>query len=137
VNQASIKGIEASLKSKWMGNYVKLGMTFQNPINDDDGSQLIGRSKSFGSLDVSRKIEQWTLGSQFIAVSSRTYPDDSGNQVTSGGYAIMNLYGGYQFDTNWSTHLRIDNLFNRDYQNAYGYNTPKVGAFLTLRYQPS
>jgi vitamin B12 transporter len=137
VNQASIKGLEASLKSKWMGNYVQLGLTFQNPTNDDDGTQLIGRSKSFGSVDVSRKIEKWTLGSQVIAVSSRTYPDDFGTQVTSGGYTLMNLYGGYQFDKNWSTRLRIDNLFNRDYQNAFGYNTPKVGAFLTLRYQPS
>ncbi len=137
VNQASIKGLEASLKSKWMGNYVQLGLTFQNPTNDDDGTQLIGRSKSFGSVDVSRKIEHWTLGSQVIAVSSRTYPDDFGTQVTSGGYALMNLYGGYQFDTNWSARLRIDNLFNRDYQNAFGYNTPKFGAFLTLRYQPS
>lgn len=137
VNQASIKGLEASLKSYWLGNYVQMGLTLQNPTNDDDGTQLIGRSKSFGSFDISRKIENWTVGSQLIAVSSRTYPDDSGNQITSGGYALMNLYGGYQMDKNWSTRLRIDNVFNRDYQNAYGYNTPKFGAFITLRYQPS
>ncbi len=137
VNQASSKGVEASLKSKWMGNYLQLGLTLQNPTNDDDGTQLIGRSKNFGSIDISRKIEHWTVGSQWIAVSSRTYPDDAGNQITSGGYALMNLYGGYQFDKNWSARLRIDNLLNRDYQNAYGYNTPKFGAFLTLRYLPS
>ena len=137
VNQASIKGLEASLKSKWMGNYVQLGVTLQNPTNDDDGTQLIGRSKNFGSFDISRKIEQWTVGTQWIAVSSRTYPDDFGNQITSGGYALMNLYGGYQLDKNWSARLRIDNVLNRDYQNAYGYNTPKFGAFLTLRYLPS
>jgi vitamin B12 transporter len=77
------------------------------------------------------------VGSQWIAVSSRTYPDDFGNQITSGGYALMNLYGGYQLDKNWSARLRIDNVLNRDYQNAYGYNTPKFGAFLTLRYLPS
>ena len=30
----------------------------------------------------------------------------------------------------------LENLFDRNYQKVYGYNTPGFGAFLTIQYSP-
>jgi vitamin B12 transporter len=30
---------------------------------------------------------------------------------------------------------RVDNLFNRDYQTAYGYNQPSRGVFVGVNWQ--
>jgi vitamin B12 transporter len=51
-----------------------------------------------------------------------------------GGYALFNLVGDYQFAKDWSLFGRWNNIFNKDYQLSYGFNTPGSNLFVGVRY---
>jgi vitamin B12 transporter len=51
------------------------------------------------------------------------------------GYQLINLTSGYKIDKNLNLSLRVDNLFNRDYSEAYSYNTLGRTLFIGLNYQ--
>jgi vitamin B12 transporter len=62
------------------------------------------------------------------------------NQATSAaitlpGYQLLNLTARYQLDKNLNLTGRVDNLFNRDYSEVYGYNTLGRTLFIGLNYQ--
>ena len=47
----------------------------------------------------------------------------------------MNIAGEYQIN-NWLTlQGRVENLFNKDYQNIFGYETQGINAHLGLKFQ--
>jgi len=52
------------------------------------------------------------------------------------GYATLALYASRKIDDNWTARARLENAFNKQYQLAYGYNTPGRGLYLTLQYRP-
>jgi vitamin B12 transporter len=52
------------------------------------------------------------------------------------GYALLDLRAEYRLATDWSLGARLENLFDVDYETAFGYNQPGRGAYLTVRYQP-
>ena len=136
VNKATITGAELSANTRFMGNLIKLAFTLQNPINDQTQKQLMSRSKEFGSLEISRQIDKFNFGGQVLASGSRPSMAADYSTITLPGYAILNLFTSYKFEKNLSAQLRIENLFNTNYQTWYGYNNPGFGAYLTLSYSP-
>ena len=136
VNKATITGAELSANTRFMGNLIKLAFTAQNPINDETQKQLMSRSKEFGSLELSRQIDKFNIGGQLLASGSRPSMAADYSTITLPGYAIFNLFGSYKIEKNWSAQIRIENLFNANYQTWYGYNNPRFGAYLTLSYSP-
>ncbi len=142
INKAKNSGIELSVKTAINKLSLKASATFQNPVNESNNTQLIRRAKDFGSLVLSYPIQKYTVGGE-IFVTGLT-PDipvmascpTSAPCVSNSGYSIVNLFASYKYDANWSAKLRVENLFNRSYESAYGFNTPGFGAFLTLQYSP-
>jgi vitamin B12 transporter len=54
-------------------------------------------------------------------------------RVTLGGYTVVNVGGSYKMNETVEIFGRIDNLFDRDYQEVYGFNTPGLTAFAGLK----
>ena len=139
IGKAKNNGAEISAKTVVNNFHIKLAATFQNPMNEDSNSRLIRQAKEFGSIDVNYVISKWNLGTQIFISGNRAdtnFNATPSEPVSLGGYTVVNLSASYQYDKNWSTRLKIDNLFNRSYQQAYSYNTPGLGALLTLQYSP-
>ena len=108
-------------------------------MNEDSNSRLIRQAKNFGSLDINYVFDNWTLGTQFFISGNRSdtnFNISPSESVILGGYTLVNLSASYQYDKNWAARLKVDNLMDRSYQQAYSYNTPGFGAFLTLQYTP-
>jgi vitamin B12 transporter len=59
---------------------------------------------------------------------------NSGNSNYMGGYGIYNLYASHELQKNLSLFGRWNNVFNKDYQLSYGFNTPSSNVFVGLRY---
>ncbi|MDW3096248.1 MAG: TonB-dependent receptor [Gammaproteobacteria bacterium] len=56
-------------------------------------------------------------------------------RVELGDYTLVNISGEYQIN-NWLTlQGRIENLFNKDYQNIFGYETPGINAHIGVKFQ--
>lgn len=54
-------------------------------------------------------------------------------RVTLGGYTVVNVGGSFKVNETVEVFGRIDNLFDRDYQEVYGFNTPGLSAFAGLK----
>ena len=49
-------------------------------------------------------------------------------------YTVLDLSARLQFSSALSTALRVENLFNKDYQEINGFRTRGRGIYLSLRY---
>ncbi|CAN4266313.1 BtuB Outer membrane cobalamin receptor protein [Methylophilaceae bacterium] len=139
IGKAKNNGVEISAKTAINNFHIKLATTFQNSINEDNNTRLIRQAKNFGSLDINYVFDNWNLGTQFFISGNRSdtnFNISPSESVILGGYTLVNLSASYQYDKNWAARLKVDNLMDRSYQQAYSYNTPGFGAFLTLQYTP-
>lgn len=54
-------------------------------------------------------------------------------RVTLGSYTVINVGGSFKVNETVDVFGRIDNLFDRDYQEIYGFNTPGLTAFAGVK----
>ena len=102
---------------------------------DVRGNALLARrARNFGSLAVGQAVGPWDWRMEYQASGYRF--DEARNNVKLDGYALLNLYGAYRFERDWSVFARVNNLFDRDYVVADGYATPGVNVFVGIRYAP-
>jgi vitamin B12 transporter len=52
------------------------------------------------------------------------------------GYSAVAFYASRKIDNEWTARVKLENAFDREYQLAYGYNTPGRGIYASLQYQP-
>ena len=133
IRRARIKGWELTGDTLLAGFAIKTSLTSQRPIDADSGRQLRARAKIFGSLAVERTISQWTIGGDLVA-NGRRY--DSATEAASsrmGGYALLNARLAYQVNKLVSVEINGQNLTDRRYELARGYNTPNRSVFLNLK----
>lgn len=128
VNRAKVQGIEASWRAKLWGTDIGASVTFQNPVDEETHTQLVRRARRHAALDIGRNFGDWRFGGEWLLSSSRM---DAGSRRL-GGYGIVNLNARYNIDKQWFIAARLENLFNKDYQLAYPYNTQGRAGFITL-----
>ena len=128
------KGIETTVQSEWAGYRLKGSLVFQNPRSVTYDEALARRAKRYGSLDVSRSAGEYEFGSRIYAASERK--DSHWSEDMLSGYALISVYASKKIDKDWAARFKLDNLFDKDYQLAYGYNTPGRAVSATLIYQP-
>lgn len=129
------KGVELTARAN-LGVYsIKSSVTFQEPRDVLQNLPQARRAKQYGSLDVSRLISGYEVGSRLYASGAR--PDSNFNPgVVLPGYAIWSFYASRKIDENWTARVKLENAFDKQYQLAYGYNTPGRGIYATLQYSP-
>ena len=54
-------------------------------------------------------------------------------RVALAGYTLVNVGGSFKVNDTVEVFGRIDNLFDRDYEEVYGFNTPGITAFAGLK----
>lgn len=79
-------------------------------------------------------LGRWKLGASLLAASDRF--DNATNTQRLGGFATVDLHADYAVSKDWSVQGRVNNVGDKAYQTAYGYNQAGRGAYITLRYQP-
>lgn len=139
IGEATMRGLEfeySTVRGPWLGT---LNVTFQQARDEDTGNELVRRPDRKLALNVSRKIGIGRIGSELFLSSKRTdraYVDGESATVTQPGYGLVNLYAAYPVAKDLSVEARIENLFDKEYELAYGYNTPDRAAYIALRYAP-
>lgn len=135
IDQAQITGQELNYAGGFGDTHLKASATFQNPRDTTTGQILSRRARQFGDIAASHDWEAWRMGAELRYSGTRQDFDLNGNAVTLPGYQLLNLTSGYKLDKNLDLSMRLDNLFNRDYSEAYGYNTLGRTLFVGLSYQ--
>ena len=75
----------------------------------------------------------WKFGTTLLAASNRF--DNAANTVPLGGYATVDIHADYALAKDWSVQARINNLGDKPYETAAGYNQAGRSTYVTLRYQ--
>lgn len=131
VARASNEGLELSANSNWMDTDLRASLTLQDPRDDTTGQRSRRRARTLASLSANKKFGQWQAGGDLGYTGER---QDGARAL--GGYWLANLTSRYEVKKGLALFGRIENLFNRDYQTAYGYNQPPRGVFVGVNWQP-
>jgi vitamin B12 transporter len=130
IGRVTNRGLELSASGTIAETALRASLTLQDPRNDETGARLIRRARTMASVGASRSFGAWRIGGDVAFTASR--PDVS-SQL--GAYELINLNARYKLTKTVELFARVDNLLNRDYQTAYGYNQPPRGVFAGLRWQ--
>ena len=133
---ARVRGGEFRYEATWLQNDVRAKLTVQDPVDTRNGAQLPRRARSFGSLDASRTWNAWQLGLELVASGARFDSTDENPATRMGGYTVVNVYASYAIATGLTAELRWNNVGDKDYELAKGYNTPGSNVFAWLRWSP-
>ena len=119
-------GFEVSLKSSAMRKTFDVSLTFQNPQSPDglNPSTLIQsarRANFFGSVGFSLKKDRYAFSIRGKGSSARKDSDYSAQILPK--YFVINSSLKYELTKVVNVLVTIQNLTNKKYQLAYGYNT--------------
>lgn len=129
------KGWELTARTNVQGYSIKSSVTLQDPRDIGQNLSQARRAKEYGSLDVSKMIAGYELGTRLYAAGARRDANATSAKILP-GYATVAVYASRKIDDNWTARARLENAFDKQYQLAYGYNTPGRGLYLTLQYSP-
>jgi len=115
---------------------VKAAITTQNPRDTDTGQMLLRRAKIFANLALLQQFGIWKVGGEWQYSGKREdYDINTFARTTLASYSLVNLTANYDISKQLKLSLRADNLFDRDYMLAHGYNTLGRTLFVGLNYQ--
>lgn len=133
VNKAEINGLEIRLNTKIAGWDTKAELSLLDPRDKETDKILRRRSQQSLRLDMDKTAGNWTAGFSFIGQGHRY--DDIDNLDKISGYGIVNLRASYAFSKKTSIKWKIENLFNKEYETAKGYNNAGVSGYVSVVYQ--
>ncbi len=133
IDSAAIDGVELTHTLRIGVWSLTNNVTVQNARDTDSSARLLRRPKQKFSGLLERGFgERLSAGMEFFASTNR---EDVGAR-TLAGYGLVNLRADYRLNAAWRLGARLENLLDRDYELAHGYNTPGRSGYLTLTWQP-
>lgn len=132
LGMAKIHGVEVTFAGEIAGMRASASLNAQSPKAEETGLWLPRRSDKHGSVKLERGFGFWTAGGEAVFSGSRY--DDAANTRKLAGYGIANLYASYAIDKEWAVRGRVNNLFDKNYTLATGFNTPGANLFVGLEY---
>ena len=129
VARARIRGAEFDYRQAFGPWLAAANLTWQIPRNEDSDSDLLRRPREKFSGTLERRFgDAFQLGAEWLLSGSR---DDVGG-IELPGYGLLNLRASWQVSPQWKVLARIENVNDRDYELARGYNTPGRSGFVEL-----
>jgi len=141
VSEARYEGIEFSLSQQFFGFDSNLNFAYLSAEDRETGAEL---------RNVAKRTFNWEVARQFGAFDASLdmqYRSDRQGAVTRlGSYTLWNLAGNYQVNEHIEVSLRVENLFDKEYNavdanadfttgEVYYYNTPERRFFAGASYQ--
>lgn len=133
IDHAQITGQELSYSGEFGKSHLKANVTLQNPRDTATGNVLPRRAKEYASVTASHDFGVWNAGAELRHSGERKNSNFDNFVLPS--YQLLNLNAGYKVNTHLNVLARVDNLFNRNYSEAYSYNTLGRTLFVGLQYQ--
>ncbi|UFZ02655.1 TonB-dependent receptor [Bradyrhizobium ontarionense] len=137
VGLATTEGTESFVAARLTDRLsLRADYTFTRAVDATTGLQLLRRPKEkWSATAVWTPLDALTVSATLLHVSD--WLDVSRDGMTSGlvasGYTLVNLRGDYALSDQIKLFGRIDNLFNRHYQNPTGFLAPGLGVFGGIR----
>ena len=137
INRATIRGVTLTARYAWNATTLRASADFMQPRDDTTGERLLRRARQQFMVAAEHRIDSLRLGAEFQFTGKRddTAVDPATFQsyrTTLGSHGVLNLTVSHEFTPNASVQLRWNNVFDKQYENAYGYATPGSNVFVNL-----
>ena len=132
IEKAKITGIEANLQGQRERWRYGVSVLAQDPENEETDETLSRRAKSRINAQLSYHQDRWQAGGDVTRVGKRD--DSSFNSTELESYEIANIFTRYNFTQSLNLSAKIENLFDKNYETAAGFNTKGRTAYMELSY---
>lgn len=135
VGKALIKGVEFTGEmDTWIFHHT-FNLQYIDARNKETHQRLDRRARQQLKYQLDWQVEKLDMGVTYQYIGQRTDKDyGTYENVSLGGVSIWDLTASYPITSHLSIRGRIANLFDKDYETAYGYRTPGREYFLTGSY---
>jgi vitamin B12 transporter len=133
VELARITGVDLDWQYRGELWQLRAGLNLQQPRDLADDSRLLRRARRNATFALARRFGSGRVGLDLLAAGNRRdfgFPEP----VRLGGYMLANLSAQWTFGDRLTLTARVENLLDRDYELASGYNTVGRSLFASLRY---
>ncbi|MDS1314601.1 TonB-dependent receptor plug domain-containing protein [Aliarcobacter butzleri] len=133
---SKIKGTEVAYKNAITEDLL-LNLAYTNlSAKDENGNKLLNRPTNkfgFGVDYYGLKDFHFNINSEYIGSRESVNYLTSTQRTKTGNYTIWNAVVDYDINKTFSTYVKLDNMFNKDYQIVDGYATSQRAAFVGLK----
>lgn len=131
ISRAEVKGVETGLRVRVSQRIdLKAGYVNLDPEDRETGQRLSRRPEDRANLELNIVKDAFRGTVYYIYVGGRYDAAIKGNLSP---YSIVNISASYRFSRVLSTFMRIENLFDKDYEEAGGYGRPGFSAYGGIR----
>jgi len=136
IGRASVDGVESFVSYRPLDSLtLRLDYTYTDAIDDAVHEELLRRPRHKGSLNATWRSGPVSLDASVLAVGWWVdgNRDFSIPRLQAPGYTIMNVAASYDLGRHLTVFGRVDNLFDRHYENPTGFLQPSIGVFAGIR----
>ena len=140
--ESTSRGVELSASANLTADLsATLAYTYTD-TEDPQGQELPRRPRNQASLNLNYRAfdnrADFNLAVRYsgsatdLAYDSETF---ASFPVTLDSFTVVNLAARYRVDDHWQVFGRVDNLFNEQYEEVFGYAGVERGVYVGARYQ--
>ncbi|HEY5604190.1 MAG TPA: TonB-dependent receptor [Gammaproteobacteria bacterium] len=130
IGRTRIRGLELGYQLRRQNWSSRMEILFQDPHDRDTGDRLLRRAKRILTAAVQYQKSAHTIGMDLLATSDREDFD-----ATLPSYGLVNFNYTYRLNPAWQFKTHIENLFDKEYQLASGFNAQDRFIMLSVAYQ--
>ncbi|MGJ0320087.1 TonB-dependent receptor plug domain-containing protein [Aliarcobacter cryaerophilus] len=131
--KSSFKGIELAYKN-YVTEDIFLNLNYTRLSAKNKDKEEFGRRPKdkvgFGVDYYGLKDFHFNINGEYIG---ERYDFNNKQGAKTGNYTIWNAVVDYDISKNFSTYIKLDNIFNKDYQIVDGYATSQRAAYVGLK----
>ncbi|MEP7452281.1 TonB-dependent receptor [Phyllobacterium sp. SB3] len=132
------QGVEVSATVNLMNGFTTTATYTYTDATDPDGREEVRRPKHSGSLnaaytfyeDRARVFGEVTFNGK---MEDDAFTSPAPSRVGLDEYTLVNIGGSYKFNDKVEAYARIENLFDENYEEVFGFSTPGRTAFVGLK----
>ena len=134
VNRARIRGLELAVEGSAYEVQWHASFTAQEPRDDATGLRLQGRAEHFGALHADRRFGNWSVGLSMAGSGDRYDSATANPESRLGSYLVVDARLRYAVNRHLVVEAVATNLGDRRYETSIGYEGPRRGVLLNVRF---
>jgi vitamin B12 transporter len=131
VQKAQLTGWTLAIDGNMLGWRPRLALDLLDAKDESTGLMLPRRAKEHLTLALAKDFGAWSAHGEVVANSYRY--DDAANKKRLGGYGVVNAGLDYRYSPDTTLFARAVNIFDKRYELAADYATPRAGLFVGVR----
>ncbi len=132
IASVEIKGIELAASTEMSGWKLRGSINYNQPEDTETGYTLVKRPEKSAAIELDKSFNKTDFGISWKASSERY--KDAANTTGTAGFGLVNLRIAHQITDDFKAQVKLNNVFDKDYQTNLGYNQDGFNWFVTLTY---